>query len=86
MQGPYRIFTLIFFFVYSLSSVVTAQTIPMRSGYAPVNGLKMYYEIHGSDSLAAPLVLIHGGGSTIITFSQIFVPLAGTSRAAWDEN
>lgn len=67
MQGPYRIFTLFFFFVYSLSSVVTAQTIPIRSGYAPVNGLKMYYEIHGSDSLAAPLVLIHGGGSTIIT-------------------
>lgn len=34
------------------------------SGYAPVNGLKMYYEIHGSGT---PLVLIHGGGSTIQT-------------------
>ena len=34
------------------------------SSYAPVNGLKMYYEIHGSGS---PLVLIHGGGSTIQT-------------------
>jgi pimeloyl-ACP methyl ester carboxylesterase len=34
------------------------------SGYADINGLKMYYEIHGKGS---PLVLIHGGGSTIKT-------------------
>ena len=34
------------------------------SGYASVNGLEMYYEIHGK---GAPLVLIHGGGSTIQT-------------------
>lgn len=34
------------------------------SGYASVNGLKMYYEIYGK---GAPLVLIHGGGSTIQT-------------------
>jgi pimeloyl-ACP methyl ester carboxylesterase len=35
-----------------------------RGGYASVNGLKMYYEIHGSGT---PLILIHGGGSTIQT-------------------
>ena len=34
------------------------------NGYALVNGLKMYYEIYGK---GAPLVLIHGGGSTIQT-------------------
>jgi len=34
------------------------------SGYASVNGLNMYYEIHGTGT---PLVLIHGGGSTIQT-------------------
>ena len=39
------------------------------SGYAAVNGLKMYYEIHGK---GAPLVLIHGGGSTIqTTFGRV---------------
>lgn len=39
------------------------------SGYALVNGLKMYYEIHGS---GMPLVLIHGGGSTIqSTFGRV---------------
>jgi pimeloyl-ACP methyl ester carboxylesterase len=36
----------------------------MQNGYAPVNGISMYYEIHGE---GMPLVLIHGGGSTIQT-------------------
>lgn len=39
-----------------LSAVVSAQQKPI-TGYAPVNGLKMYYEIHGS---GGPLVLLHG--------------------------
>src|SRR5215472_17801218 len=30
----------------------------VRSGYAPVNGLQMYYEIHGTVA-ARPLVTIH---------------------------
>jgi pimeloyl-ACP methyl ester carboxylesterase len=30
----------------------------VRSGYAPVNGLEMYYEIHGTVT-ARPLVTIH---------------------------
>src|ERR1700733_14086769 len=46
----------------------------MQSGYAPVNGLKLYYEIYGEGQ---PLVLIHGGGSTIGTsFSRIIPFLA----------
>jgi pimeloyl-ACP methyl ester carboxylesterase len=34
------------------------------TGYAPVNGLEMYYEIHGSGS-SEPLVLLHGSFMTI---------------------
>lgn len=34
----------------------------MKADYAEVNGLRMYYEIHGEGDT---LVLIHGGGSTI---------------------
>jgi pimeloyl-ACP methyl ester carboxylesterase len=34
----------------------------MRSGYADVNGIKLYYEIYGHGD---PLVLIHGGLTTI---------------------
>lgn len=43
------------------------------AGYAPVNGLKMYYEIHGDGAM--PLVLIHGGGSTIETSFGNILPL-----------
>lgn len=46
--------------------------------YAAVNGLKMYYEIHGS---GMPLVLLHGGGSTIeSTFGRILPELAKTHQ------
>ena len=48
------------------------------SGYAPVNGLKMYYEIHG---YGFPLVLIHGGGSTIESnFGRVIDELAKTHK------
>ena len=43
------------------------------SGYAPVNGLNMYYEIHGNGTM--PLVLIHGGGSTIETTFSNLLPI-----------
>jgi pimeloyl-ACP methyl ester carboxylesterase len=50
----------------------------IQSGYAPVNGLEMYYEIHGQGK---PLVLIHGGGSTIeTTFGNILPILARHHR------
>lgn len=39
-----------------LSGVAWAQQKP-TTGYAPVNGLKMYYEVHGSGE---PVVLLHG--------------------------
>src|SRR5262245_41517598 len=38
-----------------LPSVASAQQKP-TTGYAPVNGLKMYYEVHGSGD---PVVLLH---------------------------
>lgn len=44
-----------------LSAVVSAQQEP-TTGYAPVNGLKMYYEVHGSGD---PVVLLHGSFMTI---------------------
>lgn len=40
---------------------VSAQQGP-TTGYAPVNGLHMYYEVHGS---GAPVVLLHGAFMTI---------------------
>jgi pimeloyl-ACP methyl ester carboxylesterase len=49
-------------FTVLLSTVVMAQAQKPTTGYAPVNGLKMYYEIHGSGE---PLVLLHGSFMTI---------------------
>jgi pimeloyl-ACP methyl ester carboxylesterase len=55
----------------------TAMAQPAGS-YANVNGLKMYYEVHGD---GFPLVLIHGGGSTIGTsFGRILPALAKSHR------
>ena len=51
---------------------------PVESGYVPVNGLEMYYEIHGSGQ---PLVLLHGNLSTISTsFGKVLSALAATRR------
>jgi len=48
------------------------------TGYAPVNGLNMYFEIHGEGT---PLVLIHGGGSTIqTTFGKVLNKLAENNK------
>ena len=41
--------------------------------YAPVNGLQMYYEIYGKGEV--PLVLLHGGGSTIESTFGTLLPL-----------
>lgn len=57
-----------------LSGVKMSVTQDFKSGYASVNGINMYYEIHGEGN---PLVLIHGGGSTIqTTFGRVLPLLA----------
>lgn len=45
----------------SVIANASAQQEP-TTGYAPVNGLKMYYEVHGSGE---PVVLLHGSFMTI---------------------
>lgn len=44
--------------VVSYSLARQSAAAPGKSGYAPVNGLKLYYEVHGSGE---PLILLHGG-------------------------
>jgi pimeloyl-ACP methyl ester carboxylesterase len=62
---------------------VTDQTTPaspaLQSGYASVNGLQMYYEIHGSGR--TPLLLLHGGLFDIdLQFGELLPSLAATRR------
>jgi len=49
-----------------------------KTGYVPVNGLNMYYEIHGTGQ---PLVLIHGAFSAIGTsFGKLLPELAKSTQ------
>ncbi len=49
-----------------------------HTGYAPVNGLEMYYEIHGTGQ---PLVLLHGALSAIDTsFGKVLPSFAQTRQ------
>jgi pimeloyl-ACP methyl ester carboxylesterase len=49
----------------------------IRGNYAEVNGLNIYYEIHGSGQ---PLVLLHGAYMTIDLMGEIVPALAGSRQ------
>lgn len=51
---------------------LAAQQSPIKTGYAPINGLKMYYEVHGNGE---PLVLLHGSFMTIPLNWEQVIPL-----------
>jgi pimeloyl-ACP methyl ester carboxylesterase len=62
------------------ANVSTFRSKPLESGHAPVNGINMYYEVHGRSD-GVPLVLLHGGGSTIeVTFSRVLPVFAKGRR------
>ena len=64
--------TILFFLITHL------QTAAQQGRYAAINGLNLYYEIHGTGK---PLVLLHGGGSTITsTFGRILPELSKTHQ------
>ncbi|KIX20210.1 alpha/beta hydrolase [Flavobacterium sp. 316] len=56
---------------------ITNNTLVFKNGYSEVNGIRMYYEIYGQGK---PLVIIHGGGSTIQSNFEKVIPLFAKSR------
>ena len=54
----------------TFSQASTMNTV--KTGYAPVNGLQLYYEIHGSGQ---PLILLHGGVGSTEMFGEIMPSL-----------
>src|SRR5215207_2962445 len=50
--------------------------VPGAGSYAEVNGLNMYYEVHGSGE---PLILLHGGVGAIEMFGEV-LPLLAEDR------
>jgi pimeloyl-ACP methyl ester carboxylesterase len=55
------------------STVAAADPAPGQGRYADVNGLKLYYEIHGK---GRPIVLLHGAFGTIEGFAPLVTFLA----------
>src|SRR5580704_1630494 len=54
------------------------QAKPAASGYAPVNGIKVYYEVYGEGK---PLVLLHGAFYTIqMNWAQLIPELSKTRK------
>src|SRR5712675_2515687 len=54
------------------------QIKPSDSGYAPVNGIKVYYEVYGEGK---PIVLLHGAFYTIeMNWGQLIPELSKTRK------
>lgn len=53
-------------------TISATDKLSMTNDYSQVNGIRMYYEIYGHGK---PLLLIHGGGSTIQTSFDRVIPL-----------
>lgn len=54
------------------------QIKPSASGYAPVNGVRVYYEVYGEGS---PVILLHGAFMTIETnWGQLIPELSKTRK------
>ena len=59
MTKPVLIITVLFFTFFQSKG---QESKPSKSGYAPVNGIKVYYEVYGQ---GRPVVLLHGAFYTI---------------------
>lgn len=73
-------FTIVKKFLYVHNNCLRMEKLeikPDESGYSNINGIQLYYEIYGKGK---PLVLIHGGGSTIQTTFANAIPLFSKSR------
>jgi len=60
--------------MFTASQLYSQKLKPSVSGYTPVNGLKIYYEVYGEGK---PLVLLHGAFMTIdMNWGQLIPELA----------
>ena len=74
---PFRLILLIAI-MFVASSSNGQQIKPSNSGYAPVNGTKVYYEVYGK---GRPIVLLHGAFYTIeMNWAQLIPQLSKTRK------
>ena len=75
MSKPVLIIAMLFFMVFQSNG---QQSKPANSGYAPVNGIKVYYEVYGEGK---PIVLLHGAFYTIeMNWGQLIPELSKTRK------
>ncbi|WP_053329395.1 alpha/beta fold hydrolase [Chryseobacterium gallinarum] len=68
---------LIAIMMFAVSSLYSQKVKPSVSGYIPVNGIKVYYEVYGEGK---PLVLLHGAFMTIDTNWGQLIPDLSKNR------
>src|SRR5262245_19739671 len=74
---PKKMMMIVLFLVMILNSF-SQEIKPVKSGYAPVNGSKVYYEIYGEGK---PLVLLHGAFMTIgMNWGELIPALSKTRK------
>lgn len=61
--------------VFALAQTVTGGS--PKTGYAPVNGLNVYYEVHGAGE---PLILLHGGLMSTAMEGDLIAQLSKTRQ------
>ncbi|HEY4326618.1 MAG TPA: alpha/beta hydrolase [Mucilaginibacter sp.] len=73
-----KIVLIIAMLLFSALQSIGQQLKPADSGYAPVNGIKVYYEVYGEGK---PLVLLHGSFMTIaLNWGQLIPELSKTRK------
>lgn len=76
-HNPFRLI-LIIAIMFTTSSSSGQQVKPTASGYAPVNGIKVYYEVYGEGK---PLILLHGAFYTIeMNWGELIPELSKTRK------
>jgi pimeloyl-ACP methyl ester carboxylesterase len=72
---PVLIIAMLFFTAFQSNG---QQSKPADSGYVPVNGIKVYYEVYGE---GRPIVLLHGAFYTIqLNWAQLIPELSKTRK------
>lgn len=69
--------TLILLITMTTASISQTSLKPAKKGYAPVNGLKMYYEVYGKGE---PILLLHGAYMNINLNWAPMIPELAKSR------
>ncbi|MEZ5346598.1 MAG: alpha/beta hydrolase [Pyrinomonadaceae bacterium] len=71
------IYVAVFIMMLSAAGIATGQQ-KAKTGYAPVNGISVYYEVHGEGK---PLVLLHGAFYTIeMNWAELIPELSKTRK------